>query len=163
MKQLDSLDRQILVELEGNARISNLDLARKLEAPNSTVRDRIRRLEESGIIQAYRAVIDYEKLGFGIKAIVQVTRESAIPLENTLNGIEGLPEIQTIQFVTGETDELVTIFLRDIDHLKDVLFTKFSNWNWKAKLNTLIVMEERNFPFIKNMLASQKKAQDSST
>ena len=72
MKSLDDLDYQIIAELEKDARISILDLARKLDYPNSTIRDRVHKLEEEQIILGYSAKLNYKKLGFGIKAVILV-------------------------------------------------------------------------------------------
>jgi DNA-binding Lrp family transcriptional regulator len=85
MSALDDLDLDlaILAALEGNARIAVSELARRLETPSSTIRDRIRGLEESGVILGYTALVDPAKLGLGIKAIIQVTRDQTFPWKSS--------------------------------------------------------------------------------
>ena len=156
MRSLDDLDKKILAELEKNARISIIDLARTLQIPNSTARDRINKLEENGIIKGYTTVLDYKKIGYGVKAVIQVTRDAAIPMDKTLEEIVNVPEVTGIQFVTGEVDELVTVYLQDIDHLKEVIFTKLTSLNWHSKLNTLIIMDEKTFPFAQRALCTKR-------
>ena len=70
----------ILAELEQDARIPISELARRLDSPNSTIRDRIRALEENGVILGYTAIIDPEKLGLGVKAIIQASRAQSVSL-----------------------------------------------------------------------------------
>jgi|WetSurMetagenome_2_1015567.scaffolds.fasta_scaffold105143_2 Lrp/AsnC family transcriptional regulator, regulator for asnA, asnC and gidA len=152
MRELDALDRAIIVELEKDARIPITDLARRLNCPNSTIRDRILKLEQDQIILGYTTILNYKKLGYGVKAIMEVTRDSAVPSEKSFEDIQDIPEVVNIQVVTGEVDELVTIYVRDVDHLKDVIFSKFTSIKQKLKQNTLIVLDEKSFPFAANLL-----------
>ena len=71
--RLDDKDWQLLELLQENARTSFIDLARKvgLSAPAAT--ERVRRLEEAGVIRGYRADVDPEKLGFPIAAIIRMS------------------------------------------------------------------------------------------
>lgn len=156
MKLHDDLDCQIVSALEEDARISVLDLARKLGAPNSTIRDRMRKLEEEGVIQGYTARLDYEKLGFGIKAVVLVTRASTVSLEEALGDISQVSEVTNVQYVTGEVDEILTVYARNIEHLKDILFTKFASLSGSSRFNTLIVLQENSFPFSPNLFATRQ-------
>jgi DNA-binding Lrp family transcriptional regulator len=151
-RPLDDLDKSILAELEKNARETIIELARKLKVPNSTVRDRINKLEESGVIKGYTTVLDHKKMGYGIKAIIQVTRDTAIPMDKTLLDVLHVPEITSIQFVTGDVDELVTVYIQDIDHLKEIIFSRLTSLNWNSKLNTMIIMDEMSFPFAQRVL-----------
>jgi len=99
MPVLDDLDFTILAELEKDARIPVSELARKLDSPNSTIRDRIRALEEDGVILRYTTVIDPEKLGLGIKAIIQASRAQSVSLEDFFREAVKLPEVTGVQLV----------------------------------------------------------------
>ena len=72
---MDNLDRKILLELQKNGRVSNSDLARKFGVAPSTMLERIRHLEESGILRGYRAVIDAEAFGLMVQGFVSVVLE----------------------------------------------------------------------------------------
>jgi DNA-binding Lrp family transcriptional regulator len=152
MNTVDDLDLAILAELEQNARIPISELARRLDSPNSTIRDRIRGLEENGVILGYRAVIDPEKLGLGIKAIIRTGRAQSVSLEDFSEAIE-FPEITRVQIVTGETDQLITVYVSDVEHLKEVIFDKVGALPGLTKSDTTIVLEERNFPLTRRFLS----------
>lgn len=146
MRLLDDLDLAILTELESNARITASELSRRLDSPSSTIRDRIQRLEDDGVIRAYTTVIDPEKLGLGIKAVVQVTRDHSVSLETLISEAAKLPEITNVQLLTGDTDELITIYARDVEHLKDIMYNKFGSLPGLIRMSTAIVLDERDFP-----------------
>ena len=146
MCTLDDLDLAILAELESNARITVSELARRLGSPNSTIRDRIQKLEDESVIQAYKAIIDPQKLGLGIKAVVQVTRDHSISLEILISEAARLPEITKVQLLTGDTDELITVYARDVEHLKDVIYNKFELLPGLIRISTAIVLDEKSFP-----------------
>ena len=151
MRKIDQIDIEILAELEEDARISIIELTRRLGYPGSTIRDRIRRMEEDGIIEGYHTILDHTKLGFNIKAIIQITSTHSDSLEETISAVGPFPEVTNIQFVTGEVDELITIYARDVNHLKDILYSKFNKLNWQSRLNTMIILHEQPFPFVRNL------------
>ena len=146
MRPLDDLDLAILTELENNAKVTVSELARRLHSANSTIRDRIRRLEDDGVIRAYTVAIDPKKLGLQIKAVVQVTRDHSISLETLVSEAAKLPEISHVQLLTGDTDELITIYARDVEHLKDIIYNKFESLPGLIRMSTTIVLDERSFP-----------------
>jgi DNA-binding Lrp family transcriptional regulator len=146
MNALDDLDLAILAELEGNARVPITELARRLNSPNSTIRDRIRGLEESGVILGYSAIINPESLGLRIKAIVQASRAQSVTLTDFCSEAVNFPEVVAVQVVTGETDELITVYVEDVDHLKDFMFNKVGTLPGVTRSNTAIVLEEKRFP-----------------
>jgi DNA-binding Lrp family transcriptional regulator len=157
MNALDELDIAILAELEQNARISISDLARRLDSPNSTIRDRIRGLEENDVILGYKAIINPDKLGLGIKAIIQAGRAPNVSLEDFCSEANEFPEITRVQIVTGETDQLITVYVSDVEHLREVIFDKVGALPGLIRSNTTIVLEERNFPMIRRFLPEKHK------
>ena len=146
MPPLDDLDRAILAELEENARIPISELARRLDTPSSTIRDRMRSLEQDGVILGYTALVNPAKLGLGIKAILQVTRDQSFSLQEFHAEAAEFREVANVQLVTGETDELITIHARDVDHLKDIIYNVVGALPGVTRSNTTIVLEEERFP-----------------
>mgnify|MGYP000228348027 CR=1 FL=1 len=151
MRSLDDLDLAILAELEQNAKIPVSELARRLGSPQSTVRDRIRRLEEEGVIRNYAAVIDPEKLGLGIKAIIEVSRAQHVSLDDFFSEPAQVPEITTVQILTGDIDELITVYARDVDHLKEIIYSKVGLLPGLTRMSTTIVLDERSFPLVRRL------------
>jgi DNA-binding Lrp family transcriptional regulator len=156
MTSLDDLDLAILAELEGNARIAVSELSRRLGAPSSTIRDRMRGLEENGVIVGYTAVIDPAKLGLGIKAIIQVARDQSVSLEDFRSEPLEFHEITNVQLVTGETDEFITVYVRDVEHLKDIIYNKVGSLPGLTRSNTAIVLEEGRFPLTRRFLSKAR-------
>ncbi|HHE72791.1 MAG TPA: Lrp/AsnC family transcriptional regulator [Chloroflexi bacterium] len=149
MRSLDDLDLAILAELERDGRIAVSELARRLGYPNSTIRDRIRKLEEEGVILRYTAVIDPRKLGLGIKAVIKVTRDRNVSLEDSLYKPAELLEVTSVQSLTGEIDELITVYARDVDDLKDIIYNKIGKLPGLSRLSTSIVLDEIDLPLIR--------------
>jgi Lrp/AsnC family leucine-responsive transcriptional regulator len=163
MNSLNELDLAILAELERDARISVSELARRLNSPNSTIRDRIRGLEESGVILGYSAIINPEKLGLSIKAIIQASRAQSVSLADFRAEAEELPEITNMQVMTGETDQLITIYANDVEHLKEIMFNKVGTLPGLTRSNTTIVLEEKRFPLTRRFFAEKRNNDDSTS
>ena len=156
MITLDKINIDILTEMEEDARISLHELSRRLGYPVSTIRDRIQKMEEEGIILGYKTILDHKKLGYGIKAIVQIFYQQTIPHQKSLSEVGKFPEVSSIQFVTGEMDEQITVYARDVDHLREILFTKFGEISFPVRQNTIIVLHEQTFPFSRNFQKPQE-------
>ena len=152
MPSLDALDLGILAELEENARTAVSELARRLDAPSSTIRDRIRGLEEDGVIEGYTAIVNPEKLGLRIKAIVQVARDQSVSLDDFHSEPLEFHEITSVQLVTGETDEFITVYASDVEQLKEIIYNKVGSLPGLTRSNTAIVLEEERFPLTRRFL-----------
>jgi DNA-binding Lrp family transcriptional regulator len=150
----DDLDLAILAELEENARITVSELSRRLGAPSSTIRDRMRGLEEGGVILGYTTLIDPEKLGLGIKAIIQVARDQSVSLEDFRSEPVEFHEITNVQLVTGETDEFITVYASNVDHLKEIIYNKVGSLPGLTRSNTAIVLEEERFSLTRRFLSA---------
>ncbi len=70
--ELDEVDKAILRELLVDARLSFREIARRVGVSTATVANKIRRLEEAGIIKGYTAIIDPEKLGYDVTAVIEI-------------------------------------------------------------------------------------------
>ena len=152
MPNLDDLDLAILAALEDNARVSVSELARRLGAPGSTIRDRIRGLEKEGVILGYTTRINAAKLGLGIKAIIQVTRDARFSLDDFHREPAELPSITNVQLVTGQTDELITVYAADVEHLKEIIYNVVGALPGVTRSNTAIVLEETQLPLTRRLV-----------
>lgn len=131
---LDGIDRRLVEMLTANARTTTADLARQVGMSAPSVADRLRRLEESGVIRAYTLDVDPVALGYTLEAIVRIR-----PLPGQLRRVEGLiqeiPEFVACDKVTGDDCFFARMVLRSISHLDGILerVTEF------AETNTAIV------------------------
>lgn len=113
--KLDSTDKKILKCLQENARMKLTEIGKKVKKPPSTVSERIKRLEEEGIIMGYTALLNSKKMDRGFTAFVfgQARLGKGIDLEQPGEQIAKIPEVLEVHFVTGEYDYLVKIKVKD--------------------------------------------------
>lgn len=111
MKSLDDLDRAILRELQNNARISNTDLAERVGLSASPCWQRVKRLEDTGYIEGYAAVLDQKRLGMPDTVIIEVTLEKHDDemLSRFGRALTELPEVLEAYLTTGEYDYFVKV------------------------------------------------------
>jgi Lrp/AsnC family leucine-responsive transcriptional regulator len=116
---LDDVDWRILTALQRDGRLSFADLARDVSMSASAVTERVRRLEESGVITGYRAVVAADRLGLSILALVRLryTSGNYRPFEALLSGT---PEIIEAHHVTGDDCFVLKVAVRSMRHLEEV-------------------------------------------
>ena len=115
---LDAHDGKILAELQQDARITMAELGRRVHLSQPAVTERVRKLELQGVIKGYRAVVDYQRLGYGIRALVRVGR---VEYARMLKLIEQTAEVVNAWNVTGEDSWMLEIAVIDVGHLDAVL------------------------------------------
>lgn len=118
---LDETDIKILKALVLNARLSSRQIAQKLGIATGTVLARIRNLEKTGVIKGYSAIIDYEKLGYELTAITEITvsKGKLIELEKEIAKFQN---VCCVYDITGLTDAMVIAKFKTRKELSD--FTK---------------------------------------
>ena len=118
---LDAYDSKILAELQRDARLTMAELGRRVHLSQPAVTERVRKLELSGVIEGYRAKVNYAALGYAIRAIVRVGR---VEYARVVKLIEQTPEIVNALNVTGEDSWILEIAVIDVAHL-DAVVSKF--------------------------------------
>ena len=121
MSVLDETDRKILLECMEDSRQSYREMARKIGVSPGTVVSRIRDMEEKGIIEKYSTKLNYEKLGYDLTVITEVTVSDGMIVE-VGHEITKLREACAIYNVTGDADVMVLAKFRNRDELSN--FTK---------------------------------------
>jgi Lrp/AsnC family leucine-responsive transcriptional regulator len=116
---VDVTDWRILGELQRDGRASYAELARAVSMSPSAVAERVRRLEESGIIAGYRAVVDPERVGLGVMAFVRLRYPTGNyqPFHALLDSTR---EIVEAHHVTGEDCFVLKVLARSMRHLEEV-------------------------------------------
>lgn len=110
---LDAVDCAILGSLQANARISNADIARQLDMAPSAIFDRIRKLEQKGVIQGYTTRIDPRAVGLGLTAFILVRTEERVGSGAIGEALARLPEVLELHHVAGEDCYLVKARVAD--------------------------------------------------
>jgi len=109
--EVDELDRRILALLLEDGRVSCREIARELGISTSTASKRLKRLESSGLIRGYTALLDHEKLGYEITVITAVTVSGGRLIE-VEREIAKLPGVCAVYDVTGPVDVMVVAKFR---------------------------------------------------
>ncbi len=119
---LDAIDRKMLRALQHDGRITNADLARTVALSESACLRRLRALEAAGVIDHYAAIINERSVGLPICVFVTVTLASQA--ESTLTAFEtaiaSVPEVVECYLMTGGSDYLLRLVVRDVDDLERV-------------------------------------------
>jgi len=114
---LDSIDVHILQTLQENARLSNTELAEMIGLSSSACSRRLRRLEEEGWIEGYSAKINARKIRLEVTAFVSVNieRHQNADAEAFMRSIRKLPEVIACYIISGQSDFLLHVVVRDLD------------------------------------------------
>ena len=141
---MDALDRQVLLALQADGRMSNLALARSLGLSPSAMLGRVRRLERSGAIRGYRAVIDPAALDVTVRAFVlaRLREHSEQSIRSFEEGIQNVPGVRACYHVTGQFDMVVELAVRDLDHLSQLIRVDIARIPGVMNLETMLIMAE---------------------
>jgi len=117
---MDSIDRMLAELLQDDARTSYAELGRRVGLTPPAVAERVRRLEQSGIISGYHAQIDLKKAGYGLVAFIRLS--SAPELAKQLGRVASeTPEVLEFHHVTGTEGYVLKVAARSIEHLESLI------------------------------------------
>ncbi len=114
---LDRLDLRIIRSLSQNARKPYSTIAKELEVSDATVRKRVNRLVEEGIIKQFNLLLDYHRIGRIVKAFIGL-RVNANKLMNVVGPLQDNPDVQVLYRTTGNVDLFVEVIFKDMEELK---------------------------------------------
>ncbi|AVO39869.1 Lrp/AsnC family transcriptional regulator [Pukyongiella litopenaei] len=142
-RDMDEFDRAIVRVLSEEGRISIADLARRIGLSKSPTQARLRRLETSGIITGYRALVDPIRLGLDHVAFVEVrlrdTSEKALAGFNA--AVARIGEIEQAHLIAGNFDYLMKVRTRSMNAYRRVLAEKISTLPHVASTSTYVAMQ----------------------
>lgn len=145
MTSLDRIDYRILTELQNNARLSNKELAAKVDLAPSTCLERVKRLKASGALQAAHAEVNPEVLGIGLQALIAVRlkRHSREIVESFQTYVLGLREVVSLFHLAGATDFLIHVAVKDDKHLRNLLLDCFTTRDEIHQTETSLIFEHQ--------------------
>lgn len=141
---LDGYDRRILEALQEDGRLSNQDLADLIGLSPSPCLRRVRRLEEAGLIAAYRAVLNARALGLNLMAFIQISMDRHTPerFENFEHHVGELPEVLECHLITGQSaDYLLKVIVADMDGFQALLLNKITRIDGVTGVHSSFVMK----------------------
>ena len=121
-KALDAIDRKILKFLIKNARMPFLEIARECGISGAAIHQRMRKLDESGVILGSRMIVDPRTLGFDVCAYIGIRIQDPGQLQQTMEKLKNIPEIVECHFLTGNYNLFVKLYCIDNEHLMQVIF-----------------------------------------
>jgi Lrp/AsnC family leucine-responsive transcriptional regulator len=120
--ELDTIAWKILENLQNNARLSFAELGRKVGLSTPAVAERVRRLEEAGVITGYYASLDMAKLGVPIHVLMRLTIPGGdLQIGRTVTAIKEIPEISRCHRITGDESFVIEAHLVSVHHLEALI------------------------------------------
>ena len=117
---MDSIDYRILKILQKNARETASNISKEIHLSISAVTERIKKMEESGVIKAYTIVVDERKVGFAMTSLMEVRLNNPRSYDGFVKAVEEMDEIISCYYKTGEFDLLLKIGCDSGDNLADI-------------------------------------------
>jgi Lrp/AsnC family leucine-responsive transcriptional regulator len=137
--ELDSKDWQLLEALQLDARLGYAELGRKVRLSAPAVAERVKRLEEAGVISGYRATINPKRLGYEINAMIRL-RCDGITCARIGTLVADIPEVLECRRLAGEDSALLHVVAMSISHLESVL-DRLLKTGASTSTTTLIVLQ----------------------
>jgi len=142
--KMDKIDLKIVRMLQENSKITNLDLSKKIGLSPAPTLERVKKLEQSRIIQSYHAKVDSSAIGLNVKTFVLVSLAWQKPnaLDNFITKVKNVPEITECYIITGDADFLLKIVCKDIPSYEKLLFKTLSQIEEIERLKTLMTLSK---------------------
>lgn len=118
---LDKIDRKILQLLVRNARMPFLEIARECGISGAAIHQRVKKLDEQGIIMGSRLTVNPRMLGYDVCAFAGIKVLEPAMEGSTIEALKKIPEIVECHYITGEHNLLVKMYCRDNEHLMRTL------------------------------------------
>ena len=141
---LDSIDRNILIHLQENARISNTKLAKLVGLSPAPCLRRLRALEQAGIIREYVALLDPRSINREVMVFIEIRLDLQVKdrLDILERAINQWPEVLECYLVTGDADYLLRVALSDVDDYQRFLRDKLTRLKSVASIKSSFALQQ---------------------
>lgn len=139
---IDAIDRKILKFLIKNARMPFLEIARECGISGAAIHQRIKKLDESGVILGSRLMVDPRSLGFDVCAFIGIRLQDPTQNNTTVEQLRQISEIVECHYVTGEYNLLIKLYCIDNEHLMNTIFNRILQIQGVSTTQTYISMNE---------------------
>ena len=140
--KLDAIDRKILELLQANSNITNAQLSSEIGLSPAPTLERVKKLENSGVIKSYHAVIDPAAIGMGVTTFVTVSLKGHNK-DNIVKFVEALKKIDEViecHHVTGQADFILKIIAPDIPAYQNLMLEKVSNIEVVDNMQSTVIL-----------------------
>lgn len=137
--KLDEIDQQILLILQNDGRETASHIAEKIKLSVPAAAERIKKLQESGIIKGFRAVLDPKKLGMDISALITLVSDSSRNYEKVVNKALETSEVIRCFSTTGDGSHVLLVQTTNTQSL-EMLLRKIQSWPGVIRTNTQLIL-----------------------
>lgn len=147
VQPLDTIDCRILEELQGNARISNVDLSGQVHLSPSPCLRRVRQLEADGVIRSYVTLLDPAAIGLPVSVFVHVTLEKQVDdaLEAFEQRVTARPEVMECYLMTGDSDYLLRVVAPDLESYQRFLLDHLTRIPGVASIKSSFALKQVSY------------------
>jgi Lrp/AsnC family leucine-responsive transcriptional regulator len=139
---VDSVDRKIIDALRRDGRATYAELGRQVGLSASAVHERVGKLETTGVIVGYHAVVDPHAVGLGVTALIGINLTDTADEEAVAAGLGGLSEVESCYFVAGDDTFVVKVRVTTVDDLERTL-GRLRRLDGVARTRTTVVLSTR--------------------
>ena len=139
---IDATDQKILSFLVKNARMPFLEIARECGVSGAAIHQRVKKLEQNGVITGSRLLVKPQTLGLNICAFISISLSEPAKYQEVVSSLKKIPEIVECHFVTGKYAILCKVYCFDNDHLMDILLTTIQKIPFIQATETMISLDE---------------------
>ena len=142
MHRLDDIDKKILEILQARAKITNARLSEEIGLSPAPTLERVKKLEQMGIIDSYHAQLNIQKLGYGVTTFVLATLRghNKTNIERFVAQINKIPEVIECHHITGAGDFILKVVAKDIASYQKLMLEKVSDIKEVDNLQSMVVL-----------------------
>jgi Lrp/AsnC family transcriptional regulator, leucine-responsive regulatory protein len=137
---IDERDSQILQLVQRDASLAQAEIARQVGLSTAAVHERLKKLEASGIIRRWTAVVDGAAVGASIAAFVEVFLDHPRHERALIDRVAGLDEVLECHHVTGEFSLLLKVRVRSMEALRQLLLHQLTSLDGVSRTRTVVVL-----------------------
>ena len=141
--EIDGIDKEILRFLMEDARKPVLQIAHKIGISGAAIHQRLKKLEQGGVISGSKFVINSKVLGYSTLAFIGIFLEKASNNSAVVNELKKIPEVLECHYTTGNWSILIKIICRDNEHLMQLLNKKIQAITGVSRTETYISLEQQ--------------------
>ena len=141
--EIDGIDKEILRDLMEDARKPILQIANKIGISGAAIHQRLRKLEDAGVISGSRFTINHKVLGYKTMAFIGIYLEKAASNAEAVKELKKIPEVLECHYTTGNWSILIKIICNDNEHLMHLLNKKIQPIDGVSRTETFISLEQQ--------------------
>lgn len=147
LQGLDRQDFRILNELQHSGRMTNVDLAQRVNLSPSPCLSRVRELERTGVIDRYVALLDPSKVGLSLSVFIAITLERQVEkaLEHFESAMQRYPQVMECYLMTGDSDYLIRVVVADIHALEQFIVNELSKLSGISNIRSSIALKQAKY------------------